>query len=120
MMPFMREVTNDPKLVAACGLYCGACKSYLKERCSGCAENERAGWCKVRSCCREMGHSTCASCTEFERVDDCRKYNNIMARLFGLLFNSDRKLCIERIKESGLEAFASEMAEKRLQTFRRR
>ena len=116
----MREIVADPKLVAACGLYCGACGSYLKERCPGCAENQKAGWCKVRSCCLEHSYSTCASCVEFERVENCRKYNNFVAKVFGLLFNSDRKACIHRIKEIDVLPFAAEMAEKRMQTIRRR
>jgi len=28
----MKEIVADSKLVAYCGLYCGACKSYLKEK----------------------------------------------------------------------------------------
>ena len=51
----MKEIISDPKLVAFCGLYCGACKAYLKERCPGCHDNEKATWCKVRTCCLENG-----------------------------------------------------------------
>ena len=29
----MREMVSNPDLAACCGLYCGACKSYLKGRC---------------------------------------------------------------------------------------
>ena len=25
----MKEITNDPQQIAACGLYCGACKKFL-------------------------------------------------------------------------------------------
>ncbi len=31
----MKEIVSDPKLVAYCGLYCGACKRYLQEKCPG-------------------------------------------------------------------------------------
>lgn len=117
----MREIAAaDSKLVAACGLYCGACASYLKERCPGCAANTKASWCKVRSCCLEHSYATCASCKDFPRVQDCKKYNNWIATLFGLIFNSDRKACVARIKEIGVDSFAGEMAEKRTQTIRRR
>jgi len=33
----MKEIIADEKLVAKCGLYCGACGAYLKGRCPGCA-----------------------------------------------------------------------------------
>ena len=38
----------DPKMVAACGLYCGACKKYRMGKCSGCHKNKKASWCKIR------------------------------------------------------------------------
>ena len=43
----MKEIVADPKLVAYCGLYCGACGAYLRGRCPGCIENYKATWCKV-------------------------------------------------------------------------
>ena len=42
-------------------------------------------------------------------LDECRKFNNFMGKLFGLLFRSDRRGCIERIREEGERAFAEEM-----------
>ena len=63
----MKEIVSDPKLVAFCGLYCGACRAYLKDRCPGCHDHEKASWCKVRICCLEAGYSSCADCTEFPR-----------------------------------------------------
>ncbi len=35
----MRTIQEDVELVAHCGLYCGACKAYLKEKCDGCHRN---------------------------------------------------------------------------------
>lgn len=49
----MKQVVADPNLVAYCGLYCGACGAYLKERCPGCHSNAKATprrW-------RQAGHS---------------------------------------------------------------
>jgi hypothetical protein len=43
-----------------------------------------------------------------------------MGKLFGVLFNSDRGKCIERIKEVGYLAYSVEMAEKGAQTIKRR
>jgi hypothetical protein len=51
----MKTVVADAGLVGYCALYCGACGSYLKDRCPGCHENQRATWCKVRECFRQGG-----------------------------------------------------------------
>ena len=115
----MREIVADPNLVAYCGLYCGACGSYLKDRCPGCHENERATWCKVRSCCIEHEFASCAVCEEFSDPMDCSKYNNFMAKIFGVIFRSDRAACIRQIGELGIEGHAENMAQNRRQSIRR-
>ncbi len=115
----MRSVENDPRLVAYCGLYCGACGAYLKERCPGCHENVKAKWCKVRSCCLENHYATCADCKQFQTPRECRKYNNLISRLFGLIFRSDRAACIGQIKQMGLECHARTMAEQKTHSIKR-
>jgi hypothetical protein len=115
----MTSVVTDPKLVAYCGLYCGACRAYRKGRCPGCAENEKAGWCKIRACCIENDYTSCAACTQFANVADCKKFDNFLAKVFGFVFRSDRKACIARIKEIGAEAYAAEMAAQGRQSIRR-
>ncbi len=115
----MRAVEESTELVAYCGLYCGACRSYLKEKCRGCRENEKATWCKVRSCCIESGVSTCAECREYPAVQDCPKFNNIISKLFGIVFRSDRAACIGQIKETGIEGHAKRMAALKIQTIRK-
>ncbi len=115
----MREITVDKDLVALCGLYCAACSRYLKEKCPGCLENKKAGWCGVRACCLERGYKSCADCDEFQDVRECGRYNNFMARIFGFVFRSDRAACIALIREKDYEAFAREMASRRVQTIRR-
>lgn len=114
------EIKQDPSLVAYCGLYCGACRSYLKGRCPGCHENRKATWCKVRTCCGEHSYTTCASCQEFPDPQDCRKFNNLMARVIGVLFNSNRRACVLKIRELGVERFATFMTEQKRQTLPRR
>jgi hypothetical protein len=115
----MKTIPTDRNLVAVCGLYCGACKAYLREKCPGCRENRKAGWCKVRACGIEHGFATCADCKDFSDPTQCRKFNNFIAKVFALIFRSDRKACVMRIREIGCEAFAAEMASKGLQTIRR-
>ena len=115
----MREIVADAGLVAHCGLYCGACRAYLKERCPGCHENVRATWCKIRSCCAEHDYATCADCEDFPDPNDCRKFNNIVAKVFGLLFRSNRAACIQLIKDEGYDAFAERMTREQRQSLPR-
>src|SRR5512146_965134 len=115
----MSDMAVKAELVACCGLYCGACKSHLSGKCHGCHENSKATWCSVRSCCIEKHISSCAECTEFQDPRACRKYNNFMSRLFGLVFRSNRAACIDQIKELGLDGHARAMAEMRAHTLRR-
>lgn len=116
----MRAITADEDLVARCGLYCGACRSYLKGRCPGCHENAKASWCKVRSCCLEHSYPTCAECLDFSDPNDCPKFNNLIAKVIGVVLNSDRKACVLAIRERGEEGFAAFMAERKRQTLPRR
>ncbi len=105
----MKENKANIELVSFCGLYCGACKKYLNEKCPGCHENNKAGWCKVRICCMENNYLSCANCKEFPNPCDCKKFNNFISKVFGFIFKSDRAACINRIKEIGNQAYAEEM-----------
>ncbi len=101
-----------PELVSACGLYCGACHKYKKGKCTGCADNDKATWCKIRTCIRENRYQTCADCTTYPDVHDCKKFNTLFAKFFALIFRSDRKASLARISQIGIPAYAVEMAEK--------
>ena len=115
----MNDVAADPRLVAHCGLYCAACRAYRRGRCPGCADNEKAAWCKVRTCCQDNDYATCDECAEFADPRRCRKFHNLISRIVGFVLRSDRSKCIERIRAVGPEAFAREMADKRAQTLPR-
>jgi len=58
----------------------------------------------------ENGYASCAECKATPEPRDCRKYNNLIARLFGLIFRSDRRACILQIRDKGLEGHAQAMA----------
>jgi hypothetical protein len=115
----MKEIVSDTGLVAYCGLYCGACGAYLKEKCPGCHENEKAGWCRIRVCAGDNEYSSCAECKEFENPGDCKKFSNLMSKLFSLIFRSDRTASIRKIKELGIQGYADYMAENRLQSLKK-
>jgi len=115
----LKPIVADVDLVAYCGLYCGACGAYRRGRCPGCRENQKATWCKVRTCCRETACSSCAECKTVSDPNDCKKFNNWIAKLFGLVFRSDRRACILQIREQGLPGHAETMAARRQQAIRR-
>ena len=119
MVIIMREIQIDQQLVARCGLYCGACRSYLSGKCKGCADNVKATWCAIRTCCGERQIATCAECIDFPDPRECKKFSNLMARLFGLVFRSDRGACIDQIKELGLDGHAAAMAAAGRQSIKR-
>ncbi len=110
----------DPSLIAACGLYCGACRRQRSGKCPGCRDNVKASWCGVRKCCLEKGIPTCAQCQAHPDPSSCPTFNNFMGKVFGLLFNSNRQACIQRLRELGPDAYAAAMAAEGRQTLPRR
>ena len=116
----MKEISVDENLVAHCGLYCGACPSYLKGRCPGCHENTKATWCGVRTCCGEHSYETCADCKELTDPNDCAKFNNFFSKVIGFVLNSTRQACVLKIRELGADGYAAFMTERKRQTLPRR
>jgi hypothetical protein len=110
-MKSMKKIVADPGLVAYCGLYCGACGKHLRGRCDGCHDNTKATWCKVRSCNIERHYASCAECVEHPNAKECKRFNNVISRVIGLVLRSDRTGCITQIKTMGLQGHAEKMAE---------
>ncbi len=109
----MKEITAEVSLIAACGLYCGSCGTYLKEKCKGCAKNESAAWCKVRKCCIKNNYKSCADCKTFTDARKCKVFNNFISKIIGFFLRSSRSKCIDRIKQINYEQYAIEMTEKK-------
>lgn len=105
----MKQILKNSGLVAYCGLYCGACKRYLNDKCPGCRENTKATWCKLRTCCIDNHFGSCADCAEFADPNDCAKFNNFISKIFAFIFRSNRKACIEQIRVKGLDGHAEIM-----------
>ncbi len=110
----MKEKTAavNEQNIAFCGLYCQACQAYIKGKCPGCAGNEKATWCKIRTCCKENGYRSCADCRDITDLRECKKYHNPVARVIGFVLRTDRMACISYIKNNGYAEFARYMAEK--------
>lgn len=111
-----KEISKETRLIAACGLYCGACGRYLNGGCPGCEDNPKATWCKIRSCCREKEIENCSQCNTFTDPNSCKKYNNFIARVFGFIQGTDRSKCIAIIKQKGPVGFVAFMVDNRFQS----
>ena len=71
------KITKIPNELAPCGVFCGACPSYIKT-CQGCAseskeQSRKSKWgCKIRVCCYDNKKiSFCIECKEYP----CKVYN---------------------------------------------
>ena len=53
------------KLLGKCGFYCGACPTYIKGGCRGCAEEHTTGDCFTRDCVKEKKLNFCGECKNF-------------------------------------------------------
>ncbi|WP_297971923.1 DUF3795 domain-containing protein [uncultured Bacteroides sp.] len=114
----MKTIVSDTQNIAACGLYCGACRKFLIGKCPGCKQNDKANWCRIRSCCLGNKLNTCAECPR--NVQECKVFSNWIGKFFAFLFKSDRPACIRYIKEHGEQAFAEEMTQRRCQTIKKK
>lgn len=113
-----KAAVNDAALIAACGLYCGACFKYLNGKCPGCHKNEQAGWCSIRRCVLEQGVLHCGQCKKAD-YHNCATYNNRIGRFFAWLFRSNRPGCLERIGQIGEQGYAREMTATKKMTIKR-
>ncbi len=100
---------NDVNLLAYCGLYCGACAKYLKGKCPGCKENVKAKWCKIRTCNIENSYLNCSECN-INSISVCKKLNNPIAKVFQLIFKTDRIASLNYIKENGAAIYCEKMS----------
>ena len=91
-----------------------------KGRCPCCALNRKAGWCKVRTCCNDHAYASCAAYAEHADPGPCPTFDNVIARLFGLVFNSNRRACVFELKQRGPQGYAACMADQGRQSLPRR
>lgn len=101
---------TDARPFAACGLYCGACESYLRgvgappsqAECLGCWSLRKPPSygpnCQVRACCRGRKIRTCGECPDFP----CPTIRKFFAG--GARYELREKYLLE-IRKSGLETW---------------
>jgi len=109
-----KQINKDENLIAHCGLYCGACPSFISGKCDGCRGNSAKSAvvykkCKVKPCCAENGFFTCADCTIYASTKECKKYNPLLLKVTSWVESSDRSKAIEMIKAKGRTEFLAFM-----------
>lgn len=70
--------------------------------------------CPVRECCIEKRITTCVACNEFQAPRDfreCRRLNSLIAKLFGLMFGTDRPKALAVLRDEGHEAYLQQKRE---------
>ena len=97
-------------VLAYCGLVCSKCGMFVKGRCHGChSERPMMRNCRVKKCCIGHEYGTCADCDEFANLRECRKLHNLISKIFGFVFRTDRIGNLNRIRVVGVDEFAKEM-----------
>jgi len=118
-----KQIDKDEKLIAYCGLYCGACPTYIKGKCEGCrGDSSKCAvlykQCKVRPCCADNGFFTCADCTIYASTKECKKYNPLLLKIASWVESSDRSKAIEMIKAKGRADFLTFMTDRNWVVFK--
>ena len=112
-----KQIIKDENLIAYCGLYCGACPTYISGKCEGCRGNSAKcavlyKQCKVRPCCADNVFFTCADCTIYASTKECKKYNPLLLKIASWIESSDRSKAIEMIKTKGRAEFLTFMTDR--------
>jgi hypothetical protein len=96
----------DEKLIAPCGMNCGVCRAYLRQRnpCHGCREAEQnmpktRASCRMRICGVQTGRF-CYECAEFP----CDRLR-LMDRRYRTRYGMSEIENLACIRDEGMEAF---------------
>lgn len=107
-----RLKADNPKLIAPCGLNCGLCRAYIRDRnpCPGCRTSENCNSnahtkCAIKNCTkRGLGkHQFCTSCAEFPCTDLLR-----LAKRYRANYGINVVANLLRIQSVGVENFVVE------------
>jgi hypothetical protein len=109
-------VTFDPIMIAPCGINCGTCKAYLRERNSCCGCLVESGpkvnhciICKIKNCEQHKmtGSKYCYDCEDFP----CQLIRHIDKR-YRTRYNTNLIQNLLSIKEIGIDKYLAEESEK--------
>lgn len=103
------EQVFDETLIAPCGMNCGICRAYLREKnsCHGCRLAEQ-NWPKTRmNCqlrlCQKRNDMFCDSCEEFP-CDRLKRMDNRYRTRYGMSEIQN----LQNIRENGMDEFLQE------------
>jgi hypothetical protein len=103
--------------LAYCGLVCSNCGAMRHGNCQGChSPKPMHSRCLVKKCAMAKDISCCAECKEFPELRDCRKLNNFVSKIFGVIFRSNRIGNLETIRDVGTTVFLANCSKKRKET----
>jgi hypothetical protein len=104
------QAVNEP-VIAYCGLVCTNCGAYRRRKCAGCfSDKPMFRNCPVKKCAGEKHLTTCADCGEYKDLKQCKKLNSFVAKVFQVVFRSNRIGNLERIRKDGLELFKKSLS----------
>ncbi len=103
-----QESSSNVNLIAACGLYCGSCRKFVKGNCPGCRKNVKASWCKIRSCNQEHHTANCTECS-ITNSEECKLLNNTIGKFFKFVFKTDRLASLQYITNNGPQSYVEKM-----------
>lgn len=105
------QTDTQDVILAYCGLVCSNCGMYRKGKCLGCHSDKPMNRnCRMKACAMARGYTTCAECKDFRNLQECKKLYNLVSRLMGLIFRTDRIGNLNRIRQVGLDEFKAEKA----------
>ena len=110
MLPILSQPPEDAH-IAACGLFCTNCGAFKRKKCQGCQIAPGFSCCPVRQCCAEKGITACADCGSFSSPRDfreCKTVNSFVAKLFGLIFRSNRPAALAILRDQGQDVYLCE------------
>ena len=111
MLPILSQPPEDAH-IAACGLFCTNCGAFKRKKCKGCQVSpDFFNCCPVRQCCAEKGITACSDCSSFGSPRDfreCKTVNSFVAKLFALVFRSNRPVALAMLRDQGRDAYLCE------------
>lgn len=110
------QATESESLIAPCGMDCGGCIGYLREKnkCPGCRSEEGPASktcrkCIIRNCDQIVSNASgfCYECPDYP----CRRLKNLDKR-YRTKYHMSMLKNLESIRKKGLQAFVKQNTEK--------
>jgi len=107
----------NKNLASFCGIYCGACPSYIRSSCLGCRSDNRtqkrkSKWsCLIRKCCQEEKNlDLCIECEDYP-CKNLEKLKNSHLKDEKYDYRHQIFYNLVRIKKNGLKDWLEEQSE---------